>query len=206
MDITGSSGNQAATRLWLTWNALSHKSKLKGDRGWLLRMEIGTCRPQWKQILKMIILCFQWNICLSLSVQCKRKWAFCSFFPNICSNLPWTSLHFKMSRDVQRNKWQETCLVDPYVKVYLICDGRRLKKRKTTIKKSTLNPAYNEAIIFDIPPENVEQVSLSIMVMDYDRWVKQNSKILFLRNFGFLWLHMFISELLEVLFLYVDPN
>lgn len=53
-----------------------------------------------------------------------------------------------------------------------MCDGRRLKKRKTTIKKSTLNPVYNEAIIFDIPPENVEQVSLSIMVMDYDRWVK----------------------------------
>ncbi|XP_056280930.1 synaptotagmin-10 isoform X2 [Pseudoliparis swirei] len=58
---------------------------------------------------------------------------------------------------------------DPYVKVYLICDGRRLKKRKSTTKKSTLNPVYNEAIIFDIPPENVEQVSLSIMVMDYDR-------------------------------------
>ncbi|KAM4711569.1 synaptotagmin-10 [Anableps anableps] len=58
---------------------------------------------------------------------------------------------------------------DPYVKVYLICNGRRLKKRKTTTKKSTLNPVYNEAIIFDIPPENVEQVSLSIMVMDYDR-------------------------------------
>lgn len=30
---------------------------------------------------------------------------------------------------------------------------------------------YNEAIIFDIPPENVEQVSLSIAVMDYDRCV-----------------------------------
>lgn len=58
---------------------------------------------------------------------------------------------------------------DPYVKVSLICDGRRLKKRKTTTKRSTLNPVYNEAIIFDIPPENVEQVSLSIMVMDYDR-------------------------------------
>ncbi|KAL6460099.1 hypothetical protein MHYP_G00318580 [Metynnis hypsauchen] len=58
---------------------------------------------------------------------------------------------------------------DPYVKVSLICDGRRLKKRKTTTKKNTLNPVYNEAIIFDIPPENVEQVSLSIVVMDYDR-------------------------------------
>ncbi|MGH0119921.1 UNVERIFIED_CONTAM: hypothetical protein FKN15_029184 [Acipenser sinensis] len=58
---------------------------------------------------------------------------------------------------------------DPYVKVSLLCDGRRLKKRKTTTKKSTLNPVYNEAIIFDIPPENVEQVSVAIMVMDYDR-------------------------------------
>ncbi|XP_077565387.1 synaptotagmin-10 isoform X2 [Stigmatopora nigra] len=58
---------------------------------------------------------------------------------------------------------------DPYVKVHLICEGRRLKKRKTSIKRSTLNPVYNEAIIFDIPPENVEQVSLSIQVMDYDR-------------------------------------
>ncbi|XP_072560684.1 synaptotagmin-10 isoform X1 [Paramormyrops kingsleyae] len=58
---------------------------------------------------------------------------------------------------------------DPYVKVSLLCDGRRLKKRKTTTKKGTLNPTYNEAIVFDIPPENVEQVSLSIMVMDYDR-------------------------------------
>lgn len=82
--------------------------------------------------------------------------------------------NFNTCTNEQTVKWVEPCLPDPYVKVYLICDGRRLKKRKTTTKKSTLNPAYNEAIIFDIPPENVEQVSLSIMVMDYDRWVKQS--------------------------------
>ncbi len=62
-------------------------------------------------------------------------------------------------------------LADPYVKVSLICDGRRLKKKKTSIKKNTLNPNYNEAIIFDIPPENMDQVSLHISVMDYDLWV-----------------------------------
>lgn len=62
-------------------------------------------------------------------------------------------------------------LLDPYVKVSLMCEGRRLKKRKTTTKKNTLNPVYNEAIIFDIPPENMDQVSLSIAVMDYDRLV-----------------------------------
>ncbi|XP_063072770.1 synaptotagmin-6 [Engraulis encrasicolus] len=57
---------------------------------------------------------------------------------------------------------------DPYVKVSLMCDGRRLKKKKTSTKKNTLNPAFNEAIIFDIPPENMDQVSLHISVMDYD--------------------------------------
>ncbi|KAL3986682.1 transcriptional repressor p66 [Sarotherodon galilaeus] len=57
---------------------------------------------------------------------------------------------------------------DPYVKASLICDGRRLKKRKTSIKKNTLNPTYNEALVFDIPNENIENVSIIIAVMDYD--------------------------------------
>ncbi|XP_059959475.1 liprin-beta-2 isoform X5 [Mesoplodon densirostris] len=58
---------------------------------------------------------------------------------------------------------------DPYVKVSLMCDGRRLKKRKTSTKRNTLNPVYNEAIVFDVPPENIDQIYLSIAVMDYDR-------------------------------------
>lgn len=61
--------------------------------------------------------------------------------------------------------------LDPYVKVSLICDGRRLKKKKTSIKKNTLNPTYNEAIIFDIPPDSMDHVSLHISVMDYDLYV-----------------------------------
>ncbi|XP_075423493.1 synaptotagmin-9 [Ascaphus truei] len=58
---------------------------------------------------------------------------------------------------------------DPYVKVSLMCDGRRLKKRKTSTKRNTLNPVYNEAIVFDVPPESIDQISLLIAVMDYDR-------------------------------------
>ncbi|CAB1336615.1 unnamed protein product [Coregonus sp. 'balchen'] len=69
-------------------------------------------------------------------------------------------------RDIQRVwTWERSY---PYVKVSLICDGRRLKKKKTTIKKNTLNPTYNEAIIFDIPPDSMDHVSLHISVMDYD--------------------------------------
>ncbi|XP_069999130.1 synaptotagmin-10-like [Penaeus vannamei] len=58
---------------------------------------------------------------------------------------------------------------DPYVKVCLLCQGRRIKKKKTTVKKSTLNPVYNEALVFDIPNDNIEDVTLLVKVVDYDR-------------------------------------
>lgn len=46
-----------------------------------------------------------------------------------------------------------------------------MKKKKTTVKKATLHPVYNEALLFDVPSENVEDVSLIIKVIDYDRSV-----------------------------------
>ena len=52
-----------------------------------------------------------------------------------------------------------------------MCEGKRIKKKKTSVKKSTLNPVYNEAMVFDVPQENVEDVYLAIKVIDYDRWV-----------------------------------
>lgn len=61
-------------------------------------------------------------------------------------------------------------LTDPYVKVYLLCEGKRIKKKKTTVKKSTLSPVYNEALVFDVPAENIEDVSLIVKVIDYDRY------------------------------------
>lgn len=72
------------------------------------------------------------------------------------------------------------------MKASLICDGRRLKKRKTSTKRNTLNPVYNEAIVFDVPPENIDQISLLIAVMDYDRLVCQNhiSSVKFLDVFS----------------------
>ncbi|XP_064489931.1 synaptotagmin-10-like [Ornithodoros turicata] len=58
---------------------------------------------------------------------------------------------------------------DPYVKVILVCEGKRIKKKKTSVKKSTLNPVFNEALVFDVPPENVDDVNLAVKVVDYDR-------------------------------------
>ncbi|XP_013191364.2 synaptotagmin-10 isoform X1 [Amyelois transitella] len=57
---------------------------------------------------------------------------------------------------------------DPYVKVCLICQGKRIKKKKTTVKKNTLCPVYNEALVFDLPADNVFDVTLLVKVIDYD--------------------------------------
>ncbi|XP_017774749.1 PREDICTED: synaptotagmin-10-like isoform X2 [Nicrophorus vespilloides] len=58
---------------------------------------------------------------------------------------------------------------DPYVKVYLLCQGKRIKKKKTSVKRNTLCPVYNEALVFDVPAENIEDVCLIVKVIDYDR-------------------------------------
>ncbi|XP_052867473.1 synaptotagmin 1 isoform X3 [Anopheles cruzii] len=60
-------------------------------------------------------------------------------------------------------------LSDPYVKIALMQNGKRLKKKKTSIKKCTLNPYYNESFSFEVPFEQIQKVNLVVTVVDYDR-------------------------------------
>ncbi|XP_017775329.1 PREDICTED: synaptotagmin 1-like isoform X2 [Nicrophorus vespilloides] len=60
-------------------------------------------------------------------------------------------------------------LSDPYVKIALMQNGKRLKKKKTSIKKCTLNPYYNESFTFEVPFEQIQKVNLQVTVVDYDR-------------------------------------
>ncbi|XP_053675820.1 synaptotagmin-5 [Anopheles nili] len=55
---------------------------------------------------------------------------------------------------------------DPYVKVCLYnADGRRIKKRKTTVARNTTAPVYNEALTFDISRETLRDCSIEFQVL-----------------------------------------
>ncbi|XP_044050836.1 synaptotagmin VIII [Siniperca chuatsi] len=64
---------------------------------------------------------------------------------------------------------------DPYVKVQLALDKRKWKKRKTSIKKKTLNPYYNESFTFNVSFEQIQKVNLVISVWDHDAMTRNDS-------------------------------
>ncbi|XP_029697440.1 synaptotagmin-1-like isoform X3 [Takifugu rubripes] len=66
-------------------------------------------------------------------------------------------------------------LSDPYVKIHLMQNGKRLKKKKTTIKKNSLNPYYNESFSFEVPCEQIEKVQIGVTVLDYDKIGKNDA-------------------------------
>ncbi|XP_046676229.1 synaptotagmin-5 [Homalodisca vitripennis] len=54
---------------------------------------------------------------------------------------------------------------DPYVKVSLIHNGRRLKRKKTSVHRNTVSPVFNEALTFDIVKEALSKSRLEFCVM-----------------------------------------
>ncbi|NWV31782.1 SYTL2 protein, partial [Grantiella picta] len=57
---------------------------------------------------------------------------------------------------------------DPYVKTYLLPDKYRLGKRKTSVKKKTFNPVYNEILRYKIEKDLLKNQSLNISVWHND--------------------------------------
>ncbi|XP_068595021.1 synaptotagmin VIII [Brachionichthys hirsutus] len=65
---------------------------------------------------------------------------------------------------------------DPYVKLQLALDKRKWRKRKTSVKKKTLDPYYNESFTFDVAFDQIQRVNLVISVWDHDA-VSRNDPI-----------------------------
>ena len=58
---------------------------------------------------------------------------------------------------------------DPYVKVHLIHDGKRIEKRKTEVKRRSPDAVWNETFEFDVPNDKIRDCSLLLTVVDFDR-------------------------------------
>ncbi|XP_073514859.1 synaptotagmin-8 [Phyllobates terribilis] len=65
---------------------------------------------------------------------------------------------------------------DPYVKVQLALNKKKWKRKKTGVKKNTLNPYFNEEFTFDVTLEQIQNVDLIISVWDHDK-VNKNEQI-----------------------------
>merc|ERR1712080_579060 len=57
---------------------------------------------------------------------------------------------------------------DPYVKFYLLPDPHKVTKRKTEVKKKTLNPEFNEEFKYDITHTELAKRTLYISAWDDD--------------------------------------
>ncbi len=58
-------------------------------------------------------------------------------------------------------------VLDPFVKVVLQHNGKRLKKKKTTVKQNTLNPYFNESFSFEIPFAQIQVNMFETHFRDY---------------------------------------
>ncbi|XP_010010948.1 PREDICTED: synaptotagmin-like protein 4, partial [Nestor notabilis] len=59
---------------------------------------------------------------------------------------------------------------NPYVKTYLLPDKSRQGKRKTTIKRNTINPLYNELLKYEIHRSLLPERTLQFSVWHHDRF------------------------------------
>lgn len=57
---------------------------------------------------------------------------------------------------------------DPFVRISLMVDGKKVKRKKSSIKRGTTSPVWNEAVTFNVPAEILPKVSLECCVWDHD--------------------------------------
>ncbi|ETN85385.1 C2 domain protein [Necator americanus] len=59
---------------------------------------------------------------------------------------------------------------DPYVKLYLRREnGERIVKKKTHVRRSTVNPVYNESFVFELPETKMDNAVIDLQVINHDR-------------------------------------
>lgn len=57
---------------------------------------------------------------------------------------------------------------DPYVKVYLLQRSKRVKKKKTSVRRGSSNPVWNEAVSFNVAADALAHSALEVVVHSHD--------------------------------------
>ena len=60
------------------------------------------------------------------------------------------------------------CSPDPFVKITLCLGHKAVKSKKTSVKKNTIDPVFNESLTFNLTAEQLAQCSFVITVWDYN--------------------------------------
>ena len=83
------------------------------------------------------------------------------------------------------------------MKIHQFTDSKRISKKKTHVKKRTLNPVYNETFVFELPvPEDgLSSTQLELTMFDWDR-LTRNEVIVYFQPYTFL--HPFISDISDM--------
>ncbi|PVD28579.1 hypothetical protein C0Q70_11170 [Pomacea canaliculata] len=55
-----------------------------------------------------------------------------------------------------------------FVRVSLMVEGKKVKRKKTSVRRGSVNPVWNEALAFNVPAEVLPKVTLEISVLDHD--------------------------------------
>ncbi|XP_075044004.1 synaptotagmin-8 [Mixophyes fleayi] len=99
---------------------------------------------------------------------------------DICFSLKYTPVSSKLIVVIlegkKLKKMDNDGFSDPYVKVQLALNKKKWKRKKTGVKKNTLNPYFNEQFTFDVTLEQIQNVDLIISVWDHDK-VNKNEQI-----------------------------
>ncbi|XP_031564509.1 synaptotagmin-1-like isoform X2 [Actinia tenebrosa] len=56
---------------------------------------------------------------------------------------------------------------DPYIKISLFCDGIRISKANTRVKRKTLNPIYNEKFNFNVTSDQISLTTVVLKVVNH---------------------------------------
>lgn len=68
------------------------------------------------------------------------------------------------TEQLNKKRLSTDAMASVLVKVYLLKDGKKVSKKKTTIKRMETSPIYNESMIFSVPPYMLNSIQIRLTV------------------------------------------